>query len=88
VVQACHASIEAARSFLPSGAAHPFIIVCGVPDEPALFRCLDRVARLGVRHRAFREPDIGNQLTALATEPVFGARRRCFRKYRLLGQPA
>jgi hypothetical protein len=88
VVQACHAAIEAARSFLPSGAAHPLVIVCAVRDESALFGCLDRVARLGVRHRAFREPDTGGQLTAVATEPVSGERRRWFRKYRLLGQPA
>jgi hypothetical protein len=88
VVQACHASIEAARSFLPTGAAHPFVIVCGIRDGPALARCLERLRSLGIAHRPFHEPDIGNQLTAIATEPLRPEQRRFFRKYQLLRSPA
>ncbi|OAI54314.1 hypothetical protein AYO44_15175 [Planctomycetaceae bacterium SCGC AG-212-F19] len=77
--------MEAARSFLPSGEAHPNVIVCGLPDELALTRCLEHLAQLGVRHRPFREPDLGDQLTAIATEPIPRFQKRLFRKYRLLG---
>lgn len=85
VVQACHASMEAARSFLPSGEVHPNVIVCGLPDEQALTLCVAHLAHLGVRHRTFCEPDLGGQRTAIATEPVPRVRKRLFRKYRLLG---
>ncbi len=45
---------------------------------------MHRLQRLGVRFRAFFEPDIGGELTALACEPVFGQMRRHFRNLRLL----
>jgi hypothetical protein len=87
VVQACHASIEAARTFLPEGAAHPFVIVCGIRDGPALVRCLERLCASGIAHRAFCEPDIGGQLTAIATAPLSPEQRLFFRKYQLLRSP-
>jgi len=36
-----------------------------------------------IRFKEFREPDIGNQLTAIATEPVYGEQREFFKKYQL-----
>jgi hypothetical protein len=91
VVQACHASLEAARAFLPPDHEHPHLVVCGVRDEARLGTCLDRLRRAGVRFRPFSEPDLGNELTAAATEPVRGKQRRLFRDYALLrggGAPA
>jgi hypothetical protein len=44
--------------------------------------------REGIRHAPFFEPDRGNELTAIATEPVFGRRRAPFRRFRLLTNPA
>lgn len=88
VVQACHAAIEAARFLLPSHLTHPHLVVCGVPGESDLYRCIERFRRLGVEHRPFREPDRGGELTALATGPIFGSRRRIFRRYRCLGAAA
>jgi hypothetical protein len=85
VVQACHAAIEAAR-LLPQQLAHPHLVVIGIPDERQLCRCLEHLRRVGIAHRPFHEPDRGNELTALATEPVFGQRRRLLRRYRCLGQ--
>jgi hypothetical protein len=38
----------------------------------------------GIRHAHFYEPDIENQLTALATEPLFGEQRNLMKKYQLL----
>jgi hypothetical protein len=84
VVQACHASLEAARSFLPPDHEHPHVVVCGVRDELRLGRWLDRLRAAGIRFRAFFEPDLGNRLTAVATEPVRGPRRHVFRDLRLL----
>jgi len=84
VVQACHACLEAARAFLPPAHEHPSLVVCGVRNEAGLARSLAALSRAGIRCRAFREPDLGGQVTAVATEPVSGAARRFFRKYRLL----
>jgi hypothetical protein len=84
IVQSCHAVAEAARSFLEAGQEHPHLIVCEVRDEPTLYQFLDKLNRHGVRFRAFLEPDRGNELTALATEPVINDTRRLFRRLRLL----
>lgn len=72
MVQACHACLEAARAFLPSDHEHPFLVVCGLRDELRLAQWLDRLHAAGIRFRAFFEPDLGDQLTAVATEPVRG----------------
>jgi hypothetical protein len=84
VVQACHASLAAARAFLSPDHPHPFVIVCGARDERRLCRHLDRLQASGIRYRAFAEPDLDGQLTAIATEPVSGKQRRVFRSWQLL----
>jgi hypothetical protein len=86
VVQACHAAIEAVRLLLPQHLPHPHLVVCGVPDERHLYQCIERFRRLGISHSPFHEPDRGDELTAIATEPIYGPRRRLFRRYRCLGQ--
>jgi hypothetical protein len=84
VVQACHACLEAARAFLPSDHEHPSLVVCGVRDDVRLGRCLDRLRAAGVRFRAFFDADLGERLTAAATEPLRGQQRHLFRDLRLL----
>lgn len=39
----------------------------------------------GIRFREFREPDRNNEITALATEPIYGERRQFFSQFNLLG---
>jgi hypothetical protein len=84
VVQACHACLEAARAFLPSQAEHPTLVICGVRDERRLGHCLDRLRRAGIGFRVFSEPDLGDRLTAAATEPLRGPLRAFFKDYSLL----
>lgn len=40
----------------------------------------------GINYRAFREPDLNNEITALATEPISGQDRSFFNQFQLLGQ--
>jgi hypothetical protein len=40
--------------------------------------------KAGIQYREFIEPDIGNQWTAVASEPLTGDRRKHFSNYRLL----
>ena len=81
-VQACHAVLEIGRSFVPK--EHPHLVLCGVRDESALAKSLKRIQDAGISCEAFREPDIGNALTAFATEPVSGDARRHFKSFKLL----
>jgi hypothetical protein len=44
------------------------LIYLGVPSEFSLYRWADKLDRKDIRWVGFREPDIGNQLTAIAVE--------------------
>lgn len=81
-MQSCHAAIEA-RHFFPANLGTPNLILLGVDSEQELFRVLGRIQQAGIKHQAFYEPDVGDQLTAIATEPVYGSTRRFFKKYSL-----
>ena len=87
IVQSCHAAIEVAKSLLPAELPHPHLVVCAVRGERELFQCIDRLRRFGIAYHAFHEPDLGNELTAIGTEPVCGERRQVFKRYRCLSQP-
>lgn len=84
VVQACHAVAEAARFFLSKEEEHPHFVICGVKNETALRKAYFKIQEQGIQLQAFIEPDIGNQMTAIATEPVSDSVRRTFRNYQLL----
>jgi len=55
-----------------------------VKDEAALLKALKKLEDNGIRHTVFREADLDDQATAIATEPVYGETRRLFRNYQLL----
>jgi len=83
-VQACHACIESAQSLIPSDQEHPHLVVCGVPDERRLHKCIAKLEKLGIGFKPFFEADLDGQLTAIATQPVYGEQRRHFKNYQLL----
>ena len=80
-MQAAHAAIEAARSFLPAEHPHPHLVLCAVSRERDLLAAADRLERAGVRFALFREPDRDNEATALATEPLGAERRALLARY-------
>jgi len=72
-VQSCHAM----RQFT---ADHPdvdrewhavsnYLALLSVADEVELMRLIAAAKDLGIRWSAFREPDVGGQITAIALEP-------------------
>jgi hypothetical protein len=81
VVQAAHAAIEAARSFLSSDQPHPHLVLCRVASERTLLAAADRLERAHIRFALFREPDRNNEATALATEPLCAEQRRALARY-------
>jgi len=82
-VQSAHATILATKSFNTID-EHPFIVLCGVKNEKALYKAANKLSRHGIQFSQFIEPDLGDQLTAIATEPVRGEIRRVFKDFQLL----
>lgn len=64
--------------------AHPHLALCGVPDLDRLQRCADHLSHLSIPFTVWREPDLGNEPTSLATGLLSGDVRRQLRKYPLL----
>jgi peptidyl-tRNA hydrolase len=72
-VQAMHAAIdfcfqhtEEAREWQSQS---NYLAVLSVADEPALFNLIEKLEKRGIRYTAFREPDLNNEVTAVAVEP-------------------
>ena len=84
-VQSVHAAIEAAKAFdLDALSDHPYVVILAAKNEQRLHRVRKYLVENGIKHAHFYESDIGNELTALATEPICGDRRELFSKYQLL----
>ncbi len=45
---------------------------------------MQRLQNEGVQCFEWREPDLDDQLTAVATEPIYGDTRRLFKRFQLL----
>jgi len=84
-VQAAHVAFEVARSeHISHPIPHPHFVLCGVCDESALLRQCERLEFRGIPFSPFYEPDQDNELTAIATAPVFGKTRKFFSNLPLL----
>lgn len=80
-VQSCHACIEVARSWYDG--EHPSVIIVVVKNEHKLNKLVaDLEGEVDIK--VFKEPDIGDQTTAIATRPLYGEARKRFAKYQLL----
>jgi peptidyl-tRNA hydrolase len=53
------------------------VALLAISDETKLTALMRKAESIGVRVAAFREPDLGNQLTSIALEPTDYARRLC-----------
>ena len=76
--------MEAARHLLSTEDEHPHLVLCGVDSELKLRNLLRRLERHKIAFRAFWEPDIDGQLTALATQSLRGDQRLPLRRYQCL----
>jgi hypothetical protein len=83
-VQSAHAAIESSRRYLKEGDEHPSVILCSVKNENKLMKYAKHFEDIGVDHVLFREPDIGNAPTALASRPLVGKDRQAFSRFQLL----
>jgi len=77
--------IEATKAFdVERLSDHPSVIILSANNENRLHRVRKYLIEQGIRHVHFYEPDMDDELTALATEPIFGSRREALSKYQLL----
>lgn len=88
-VQSCHACIEASKAFnLEELDEHPSVIILDIKTEAKLNNVKNYLDSVGIKFVSFHEPDRDNELTSIATEPIFGDKRRYFKKYQLIKEPA
>lgn len=52
-----------------------YLVFLTVADEAELIKLITKAIITGVKHTVFREPDIGNQITAVAFEPSDASKR-------------
>ena len=57
----------------------PCLILVTVPALPDLVALSVRLSAAGIAHLTFREEDMGERVTALATEPILQKDRKHFR---------
>lgn len=72
---------------LPEG-VNPFdhinFVVCQTKNWESLAGDGEYIYSLGYDSVSFREPDLDNQMTAIAVEPILGSKRRVMKRYKLL----
>ena len=78
-VQACHSAIdfqhehpEEARQWQTKS---NYLALLTVADEEALIKLITKAILMGIKHTIFREPDLGNVITAVAFEPTDAAKK-------------
>ena len=52
-----------------------YLALLTVADEEALIKLITKAIFMGIKHTIFREPDLGNVITAVAFEPTDAAKK-------------
>lgn len=65
-----------------------YLVIVAVPDEDALHDLRRRAAARGIRYAYVREPDLGNQHTAITLGPGPAAKKLCANLPSALREPA
>lgn len=80
-VQAMHAAIQfmmdhplISRAWFEES---NYLAFLSIRDEPSLEKLVQKAESRGIIYSIFREPDLGNQITAAAFEPGIMGRRLC-----------
>lgn len=82
-VQAGHALIESSRHFIKKDDMHPSVIICEVKSEHKLKMVMEELNGK-INYKEFREPDKNNEITAIASEPLYGDQRKIFARFQLI----
>lgn len=83
-VQGTHVAIEVARNSMDKQQEHPSVIYVIVRNEQKLINISKELLDNDIEIKVFREPDIDNEMTAIATVPLIGSKRDCLKRFQLL----
>jgi hypothetical protein len=83
-VQAAHATYVAGAKFKPENAEEVHFVLIGVPNLQELTQVRFKLKKYGVEDVIFREPDLENQATAVATQVMKETQKRFLKKYKKL----
>jgi hypothetical protein len=81
--QAVHAAYESGLHLGDKTNGISSVVICSVSDEKELLKADYRLKASGIKTVTFREPDLGDRATALATEQVNEAARKVLSRYPL-----
>jgi len=65
--------------------SHPHLVLCSA-DKDKISRLITKLEYKGIDFAIFREPDMDNEMTAIATIPINGNDRKIFKGFKLLGK--
>lgn len=81
--QAVHAAYESGLHLGDKKNGISSVVICSVSDERELLKADWLLQKRGIKTVTFREPDLGDRATALATEQVSDAARKVLSRYPL-----
>jgi len=84
LVQTAHAALKLGATLKPEQVKGLYFTCCGVANLDELYMIQDFLDNQGYQYIAFREPDIGNELTSIAVEPIAENKRGVLRNFPLL----
>ena len=82
-VQSAHVVLEATRTFHLVDNRYNIVVVVA-KSEAKLKAIVAEAAGHGIRTVSFAEPDMGNEITAVASEPLDDDQKKVFIRYKLL----
>lgn len=83
-VQIAHAAIAATFSYGEPKNTHPHLVLCTVKGETELTELFEDLKQKGTPVCAYREDDMDDAMTAIATGPLRGDERKPLRRLKLL----
>ena len=80
-VQSGHSILELSRKIKFEN--HPSLVYISVKSEFKLKKVIEELIDNEINFTIFREPDLNNEITAIATEPLFNDKRKILERYQL-----
>jgi hypothetical protein len=84
LVQTAHAALELGNKLKPEQIKDLYFTCCGLANLQELYMIQGYLDNHGIEYIAFREPDIGNEITSIAVHPIAENKRGILRNYKLL----
>lgn len=81
-VQAGHALLELSKKYNIKN--HPSLVYLVVKSEEKLKRVMQELIDNNINFSLFRESDMNNEITSIATEVIYGEKRELLKRYSLL----